>query len=621
MATKLIAVENVMAMPPAIIPPWNLPMRAFVSRTILFIAVFSWSPLTESAAPVTDSRQLSSKTAEWNENQAELPSTETGRQQSDIFRENEINADQRELRAYLRAIDNHLSLLTFLSGGVSVIAIALIIYLDFATRRKDHADLRAWYENEEQRLITGLKSDIEERIGAIETRLANDTGGILRILRQDHGNRADANGELLHQVATLLAADEEKRSRHAGEINGRLNEIKEMLDDSRGFNHREPSVKPVTGELPVPTGSGYVPASSNTFREWRSRYLAALAGKDYRYALFCVNKQRELGFEEWEKLSANISLVLVSTILDGFSKANISLFDEVIKTHSQSRDPLIMEQVARAFFGKGWILYGIGQKQAAVLVYDELDSRYGRHTETGIVEQVGKSLNNKGLVLSELGLKRAAIAVYDEVVERYAHYRDVTIIEQVARALFNKGVNHTDINEKQAAIAAYDEAFKRYADYDSLPIAELLARALFNKGILLAESEQKEEAIAVYNELDERYGRREEAAIAERVAKSLNNKGQALYELGDPESAVGISDCVVERYGHRDETGIIEQVVMSLLNKGLSLSDMGRTKAAITVYEEAVRRYGKRAEPDIVELINNAKTWARDLRKKHGAAP
>ncbi|MBI5892606.1 MAG: SIR2 family protein, partial [Deltaproteobacteria bacterium] len=69
-----------------------------------------------------------------------------------------------------------------------------------------------------------------------------------------------------------------------------------------------------------------------------------------------------------------------------------------------------------------------------IKIGDRLNTR-----EPALLENVAKALVNKGVTLGSLNRSEEAIAVYDDVVKRFGNAKEPALLERVAKALFNKG--------------------------------------------------------------------------------------------------------------------------------------------------------------------------------------
>ncbi|MFQ5523488.1 MAG: hypothetical protein ACE5F5_07905, partial [Acidimicrobiia bacterium] len=60
--------------------------------------------------------------------------------------------------------------------------------------------------------------------------------------------------------------------------------------------------------------------------------------------------------------------------------------------------------------------------------------RYSDTTDPALAEQVAKALRGKGSILEDKGQPDQALAAYQEVIDRYSDTTDPALAEQVAKA-------------------------------------------------------------------------------------------------------------------------------------------------------------------------------------------
>ena len=290
----------------------------------------------------------------------------------------------------------------------------------------------------------------------------------------------------------------------------------------------------------------------------------------------------------------------------GQTDGEIAAYDAILAQHGNDHDPAVREQVAKAMFNKGGLLWAMERFTEAIESYDDVVARYGNDPEPALREQVAGALVNKGGRLGEMRLSVEALEAYDEVVARYGNDIEPALRTPVARARYNKGVRLGILGRHDEAIAAYDDVFARYGN-DPEPVVRIpAAMALGNKADQLSESGLPEEAIEVYDEVVSRYGNDPEPALRTEVAKALFNKGGQLGESGLPEEAIEVYDDVIARYGNDPEPALRAQVAKALVNKGSRLGQLELYEEAVDAWNDVVARYGNDTEPDLRAQVANA---------------
>jgi tetratricopeptide (TPR) repeat protein len=100
-------------------------------------------------------------------------------------------------------------------------------------------------------------------------------------------------------------------------------------------------------------------------------------------------------------------------------------------------------------------------------------------------EQMAKAFFNKGFRLGKLNRNEEAIQSYDEVIKRFGEASEPAIRQQMARAFFNKGVRLGELNRNEEAIQAYDELIKRFGEATEPVIRKIVAHALNGIGFTM----------------------------------------------------------------------------------------------------------------------------------------
>ena len=147
------------------------------------------------------------------------------------------------------------------------------------------------------------------------------------------------------------------------------------------------------------------------------------------------------------------------------------------------------------------------QKEQAIETYDKLIDQYSESDDPALLTEVAKALVNKGADLGALDRSEDAIAAYDEVVKRFGKSHEPALQEQVANAIFNKGFRLGELDRAEEEIAAYDEVARRFGKSDQPEIKAAVASALFNKACVFALQSNPSSATSALSEWAEHVGK------------------------------------------------------------------------------------------------------------------
>ncbi|GBL38946.1 hypothetical protein EMGBD2_02040 [Nitrospirota bacterium] len=247
-----------------------------------------------------------------------------------------------------------------------------------------------------------------------------------------------------------------------------------------------------------------------------------------------------------------------------------------------------------------------GGREALSKIRGDVVTKFGEAMEPILSEQVVKAWLNKGLALGRLTRHAEALAAYEQVIMYFGEATEPVLREQVAKALFNKGVALGRLTRSAEALAAYEQVMIRFGEATEPVLREQVVKALLNKGVALGRLTRSVEAIAAYEEVISRFGEAVEPVLREGVAKALANKGATLGRLARYEEAIAAYDQVVARFGMAPELFLREGVAKVLVNKGVALDRLGRSEEATAVYEDAMARFGEATEPSVRAQVMRA---------------
>ncbi|MBU2865494.1 winged helix-turn-helix domain-containing protein, partial [Pacificibacter marinus] len=145
-------------------------------------------------------------------------------------------------------------------------------------------------------------------------------------------------------------------------------------------------------------------------------------------------------------------------------------------------------QKAKELGDKGVSAGRDGEDVAALKIFEELIAHYSDSPDPQVKKQVARAMLNKGGTLGQTGDHAAEIEVYDALIARYGDSDALPLQEQVARAMLNKGVTLGQTDDPAAEIEVYDALIARYGDSDALPLQEPVALAMLNKGGTLGQT-------------------------------------------------------------------------------------------------------------------------------------
>ncbi|RNJ49319.1 tetratricopeptide repeat protein [Methylocystis hirsuta] len=275
------------------------------------------------------------------------------------------------------------------------------------------------------------------------------------------------------------------------------------------------------------------------------------------------------GSSEAQKDSVGRALLMKGlTLAQSGLEEGIVVFDNLIARFGLSEAPALQETVARALFGKGVALWGLGRAEESVAVHNDLIARLGASNSPALQELVGDALLSKGFALGELGSRREeAILVYDDLIARFGTSEAPALQKRVADALLSKGVAFRQLGRAEEALVAYDDLSARLGASEAPALKELLAQACSGKGRLLADH----------------FGRHEEAEAAYRKGLSSTPQDEILR--------VNLAWLLIETGRAKEAERVIVEL-SSLAPEGRALLDAGREIAADN-FGSGVAHFGK----------------------------
>ena len=342
--------------------------------------------------------------------------------------------------------------------------------------------------------------------------------------------------------------------------------------------------------------------------EEQKRPKEALAVYDEALAVY-DGMVRRFGESEAPALLECVAVALVGKgfvlrALDRPEEA-LAIFDGVVRRFGGSEAPALLQEVAAALAGKGLALIALDRPEEALAAHDEALRRFGESEAPALLEEVATALVGKGLALGTLDRPEEALAIFDEVVRRFGESEAPALLEEVAAALVGKGSVLRDLNRPEEELAVYDEVVRRFGESEGPDFLKWVAAALVGKGKGLAfrTLNRPEEALAVYDEVVRRFGKSEAPDLLECVATALVDKGFVLRDLDRPEERLAIYDEVVRRFGESEAPALLKEVATALLGKGVVLRALNRPGEALAVYDEVVRRFGESEAPALFQGV------------------
>ena len=276
--------------------------------------------------------------------------------------------------------------------------------------------------------------------------------------------------------------------------------------------------------------------------------------------------------------------------------------EEVVRRFGASDSPAVLKFVARAFVGRGTLLYTLDRPQDALAVFDEAVERFRASEFPEVLPSVATAQFYRGVVLGELGRAEDAIAAYDGVVLAFGASDAPELLVLVAKSLVNKGSVLGEMNRRRSAVAVYDDVIRRFSESPP-PIVDSLALALANKGSALFALDRPEDALAACDEAIRRFGESTESEVMDSVMNALTVKGSILAHLDRPEAALEVYDEVVRRAGD-DGTLPPAPVAVAMLNRALAFLTLARHAEALNAANDVLNRFGGVAAED--PLVSDA---------------
>lgn len=290
----------------------------------------------------------------------------------------------------------------------------------------------------------------------------------------------------------------------------------------------------------------------------------------------------------------------------GDTTAEIAAYDALIAHFGSSKELKLLKLVAKTMFFKGITLGQSNDKAMAIETYDALIARFGDSTDPTLLVPVAKAMLNKGIILDKSSDIAMAIETYDNLIARFGDSNDPTLLEPVAKAMLNKGITLDQSGDIGMAIATYEALIMRFINNNEVALMELVARAMAIKGLILGESGNTTAAIENFDALIARFGDSFEAELQEPIARAMFNKGIALDQSGNTTAEIATYDALIARFASSSEPALLERVASAMLNKGVTLGQSGDTVAEVTAYDALITRFEDSTEPKLLEQVANA---------------
>jgi len=306
----------------------------------------------------------------------------------------------------------------------------------------------------------------------------------------------------------------------------------------------------------------------------------------------------EIAQQGLQKNPANFYLLgnLASAyFVSGSLEKGITVTNELLQHHGNSKEPQQLEFIAQSLFNKGIILGQLQRPEEAITAYDDLLERFGDTKAEALHEVVAQTLVNKGVTLEELQRPEEAIAAFDNLLESFGNATDVALQQQVAKALVNKGVALSQLQQPEEAITIFEDILRRFGDAPTEALQEAVAKALFNKGVTLRQLQRIEKAIATYDDLLERFGDTTALALQEPVANALNGKGfilllEAKKHRNNLEQSQQLLESALSNFEQAINRSTYEDKAIQLGNQAYALFLLGKTEESEAILKAALKQ-------------------------------
>ena len=352
--------------------------------------------------------------------------------------------------------------------------------------------------------------------------------------------------------------------------------------------------------------------SSVELKDIVARFIHEAGGSDakmqslYPIAIPRLLESPVLGKHRGELLTMELFDRAVTLNNQNRAEDALVLWDELLLRFGQSRNPAVLERVAKALVNKGVRLGGMDRPEDKLDAYEEVVRRFGESKNPAVLEQVAMALFNKGVTLGGMDRPEDELDAYEEVVCRFGESKNPAVLELVAKALVNKGFTLVGMDRPEDGLDAYEEVVRRFGESKNPAVLESVARALFNKGFTLGGMDRPKDGLDAYEEVVRRFGESKNPAVLDWVAKALVNKGEILVEMNRAQDALGALEDVVHRFGRSTDPALLERVANVFVNKGALFVQLNRPQDALTTLDEMLRLFGQNENPEILGWVAQA---------------
>jgi tetratricopeptide (TPR) repeat protein len=176
----------------------------------------------------------------------------------------------------------------------------------------------------------------------------------------------------------------------------------------------------------------------------------------------------------------------------------VEICEQIINRYKSDTHRRTADTVARMMIRQAVALGKRGDHAKELSNYDEVVRLHAGSAEPMLRTHAAKALMFKAVTLNDADQSAAEMECYEEVLQRFAEDIDDEVRAVAADALIHKGISlgaiaedaaeDTGVREIEAEIACYDEVVKRYGEDDSIHLKRAVAEALLHKGETLLEA-------------------------------------------------------------------------------------------------------------------------------------
>jgi tetratricopeptide (TPR) repeat protein len=176
----------------------------------------------------------------------------------------------------------------------------------------------------------------------------------------------------------------------------------------------------------------------------------------------------------------------------------VEICEQIINRYKSDTHRRTADTVARMMIRQAVALGKRGDHAKELSIYDEVIRLHAGSAEPMLRTHAAKALMFKAVTLNDADQSAAEMECYEEVLQRFAEDIDDEVRAVAADALIHKGISlgaiaedaaeDTGVREIEAEIACYDEVVKRYGEDDSIHLKRAVAEALLHKGETLLEA-------------------------------------------------------------------------------------------------------------------------------------